>query len=199
MANLIQIPSSQTITDKKGITRQLNKKELFWLDVLNKGIFTQNKDGQFFWAKKMPKTKSRIGNIAGCISQGYVIISLQERKIERKILGHQLSFLLKWGYIGEIIDHIDHDKSNNRPDNLRHTTHAENLQNQNKAQKGSISETIGVSQQKKNNKWTGKWRAYITIDKKQIVKLFDSIEEASIWRNKMVLLHYTHSPINKAS
>lgn len=46
---------------------------------------------------------------------------------------HQVVFYLVHGYVPEEIDHLDGDKRNNQPDNLRAVTHSENQQNRRSA------------------------------------------------------------------
>lgn len=69
----------------------------------------------------------KIGDIAGSIdvSKGYVKICV----LGKYFKAHQLAFLFMKGYIPKEIDHIDHDKTNNKWDNLREVTHTENLKN----------------------------------------------------------------------
>ncbi len=69
----------------------------------------------------------KIGDIAGSVdaSKGYVKICV----LGKYFKAHQLAFLFMKGYIPKEIDHINHDKTDNKWDNLREVTHAENLKN----------------------------------------------------------------------
>jgi len=62
----------------------------------------------------------------------------------------------------EELDHISHDKLDNRMDNLREVTRAENNQNLSKA-KNNTSGVTGVHWEKSVNKW----KAYIMVEGKQ--------------------------------
>lgn len=71
------------------------------------------------------------------------------------------------------VDHINHDRTDNRKENLRIVTHAENMKNI-KTPKNNTSGRVGVQYVKK----TGKWKAMIHIGDKYISKTFDTFEEA---------------------
>lgn len=74
-----------------------------------------------------------------------------------------------------VIDHINHDTLNNTDSNLREITHAHNNQNRVVPQRYSKSGILGVSW----HKATGKWRANIKIDGKQIsLGYFRTTQEA---------------------
>lgn len=78
------------------------------------------------------------------------------------------------------IDHIEHNKLDNRKSKLRKTTKSQNMQNQ----KTNIKNTSGV----KGVSWckaTSKWRAYIQINRKHInLGRFDSFDKAVIARRE---------------
>ena len=63
------------------------------------------------------------------------------------------------------VDHINHDKLDNRRENLRLCTHAENMQNVPNYSRGK-SKYKGVSFD--DRKRVKKWRALIVFEKKQI-------------------------------
>ena len=77
------------------------------------------------------------------------------------------------GDLPEEIDHIDHDRANNKWSNLRAVTRYENCRNQ-KISKKNTSGFTGVSWSKANNKW----RAEVGLRKGRVVMNFDSIEDA---------------------
>lgn len=78
------------------------------------------------------------------------------------------------------IDHIDRNPLNNRKNNLRTCTQLKNSQNKNK-QTNNISGFIGVCYTNRNNRW----RAFITVNKKQIhIGYFKNKEDAIIARLK---------------
>jgi len=74
---------------------------------------------------------------------------------------------------GEIVDHINHDTLDNRKENLRICTIKENVRNTSLS-KNNTSGFNGVAKH-----YTGKWRAYIMVDRKQIsLGVFEEIEDA---------------------
>jgi hypothetical protein len=75
---------------------------------------------------------------------------------------HRVAWAIHTGAwpIGEI-DHIDGNPSNNRADNLREATRAQNMRNI-KSRKGSTSKYLGVCYVR------NKWRATITVNEKKI-------------------------------
>lgn len=76
---------------------------------------------------------------------------------------------------GMVIDHINHDTLNNRRSNLRAVTHAENLQNRQKASKNSKTGILGVSFHKASKRWQAK----LIINKETVFfEFYDDIKEA---------------------
>jgi hypothetical protein len=92
----------------------------------------------------------------------------------------------------QIIDHIDGNPLNNSRSNLRITTQSGNMKNQN-LHKDSKSGYKGVSFQ------SGKYRAYIVLDYKQIhLGRFDSKEEAARAYNAAAIkYHGEYAKLNK--
>jgi hypothetical protein len=86
---------------------------------------------------------------------------------------------------GQIIDHINNDRLDNRKANLQIATSSQNMQNKTK-QQNCTSKYIGVSYREDKDKW----RCRITIDKK--VKHFSFVKEehAAWWYNQLALKHY---------
>jgi hypothetical protein len=74
------------------------------------------------------------------------------------------------------VDHINHDRLDNRRQNLRRCTTAENSQNL-RARRGSYSKHRGVSFDKSRGKWVGQ----VTLDyrRQKWSKRFDTEEEAA--------------------
>jgi hypothetical protein len=80
------------------------------------------KDGQLL-AKVKYYPNTRIGvPIGGVNSLGYMQTSIHNKKYYL----HRLIFLYHYGYFPESVDHIDHDRTNNRIENLRAATLQEN-------------------------------------------------------------------------
>ena len=85
----------------------------------------------------------------------------------------------------KVVDHINHNTLDNRRNNLRILTDAENKQNRKGAQKNNLSGIRGVHW----SKHAKKWQARARLNKKDyFLGLFDTKEEAakviSKWRKK---------------
>ena len=78
---------------------------------------------------------------------------------QSSILSHRMVFYLAYGELPQFVDHIDGDKLNNRPSNLRSATRSQNAQNK-RSGKGSSSKYLGVLWIKPRRKW----RAQIRIE-----------------------------------
>lgn len=84
----------------------------------------------------------------------------RKKKKGKIVRMHHFILPLKKGYM---IDHINGDGLDNRKDNLRLVTKSQNMMNSG-VRKNSNTGFTGVAWHKQN----GRWRAYITIDKRQI-------------------------------
>ena len=80
--------------------------------------------GIFTWRVSGGKAKS--GAIAGKVrADGYRGIGIRNKQY----MAHRLAFLYMHGFIPKIVDHINRDGLDNRWENLRSATHAENMRN----------------------------------------------------------------------
>lgn len=114
--------------------------------------------GIFTW--KVARPKRPIGSVAGTLhNAGYIHV----RANNKKYLAHRLAWLYIHGYMPEMIDHINENRSDNRLINLREANRSQNSCNRGKT-KHNTSGFKGVSWHKKNKSW----QASITIDHKQI-------------------------------
>lgn len=100
---------------------------------MNTSILTQKyvkelfnyQDGELYW--KVCKAKRlKIGDIAGTLQN----TGRKSTKINNKLyLNHRIIFLYHYGYLPQYIDHIDTNPLNNRIENLREATFAQNQWN----------------------------------------------------------------------
>lgn len=137
-------------------------------DYLNE-IFAY-KDGELFW--KTSRRKIKIGDKAGRKkANGYCEVG-----VDGKLHGtHRLIFMMFHGYMPKIIDHIDGNPSNNKIENLREATHAENAWNSIRP-KNNSSGFKGVVFNKQNKNWVAQcWKD----NKKFHIGCFADIHDAA--------------------
>lgn len=93
----------------------------------------------------------------------------------RGLLAHRVAWAIVNGAWPEgQIDHLDHDRTNNRMENLRVVAHQENHRNTTR-RKNNTSGAMGVSWYKAGAKWT----AYIMVDGcKEHLGYFDEFDDA---------------------
>ena len=93
-------------------------------------------------------------------------------KIKKKYYRiNRLIFLMHYGYLPKIVDHIDQDKTNNRPSNLRENTVSGNAINIDKPNVNNVSGYRGVTYRAKRGKYEANFR-------RRYLGLFDTAEEA---------------------
>lgn len=147
--------------------------------------------GHLIW-KKAGK-KRIVGKIVGSLgSHGYY-----ETCINRKrYLVHRLIWLYHYGILpSEQIDHINHDRTDNRIENLRDVTNGQNNYNQSKRSKKTTSRYKGVSWDSKRSCWKS---AIQCAGKYTFIGYFDTENIAALaYNNKATLLYKEHANLNK--
>lgn len=141
------------------------------------GIFTWKDNGTY-------NVKS--GDIAGCVTKiGYRVITLKGKPYK----AHRLAWLYVYGKFPEkLIDHINHNKDDNRIVNLREVDIVENARNM-KVPANNKSSVIGVHWHRE----TSKWRAQIKVKGEQIhLGYFDSFADACKVRKEAEKLYDFH-------
>lgn len=131
--------------------------------------------GIFTW--RQPGRGRTVGGVVGSRDhRGYVQISIGPRSNRARIYGHQAAWLYMHGYWpSEDVDHINHDKADNRIANLRALNRSLNQQNQIHGHKGSRTGLLGVV----FNLKTGKFMARIHVNgRSRQVGTFTSADEA---------------------
>ena len=123
-------------------------------------LFEFNPDTGIF-THKINKGKARAGMVAGGKHKATNAIYL--RINGKKELAHRIAWLYHFGELPDgDIDHINHDRSDNRIRNLRVVDHSTNMKNKTKYSNNRYGCT-GVSVDKR----VGKYRAYISENGKQ--------------------------------
>ncbi|EPA6882664.1 HNH endonuclease signature motif containing protein [Pseudomonas aeruginosa] len=109
------------------------------------------------WRQKIFNSR-QAGCEAGTVVSGYRMVKFSWGKVG----SHRIAFLMHHGFLPAEVDHINGDPLDNRIENLRAATHAENLRNI-KTSTRNTSGQKGVSWHKKSGKWSvgirlnGRW------------------------------------------
>lgn len=127
-------------------------------------------NGVLYWLERRNGVKPDL--IAGKITKnGYVSIGANWIKA----YAHRIVWFMHYGEIqkGFDIDHINHDRTDNRIENLRLVSRSENLKNKGKVL--SSSGEMGVYW----NERAKKWEAALNVNgKKKYLGLFDTVDDA---------------------
>ena len=129
--------------------------------------------GVFTWIKK-PHARIKVGQVAGSkISNGYLQMQLKGINY----YAHRLAYYMYHGVdpLEKCIDHIDGDKANNKINNLRLASNAQNCMNRVNLSINNTSGVRGVCW----DKFYKKWRGVIMINGEQKhLGYFINIEDA---------------------
>lgn len=131
--------------------------------------------GKIYWRIK-PAPCIRVGAEAGTLRKdGY----LQVRYKDVSYYVHRIVFEMLGGTVpyGYTVDHINGNKSDNCPDNLRLASVAENAWNQKKAS-NNTSGMKGLNIHKHKHKWY--WRAQVDYKTESYIKRFPYTEEGKL-------------------
>lgn len=143
---------------------------------LKRIVLYKHDEGSFVRIKQT-SSRSPVGASPCFKRNGYFVIRFKGRKY----MAHILAWLYHYGEwpSGEI-DHINHNRLDNRISNLRVVSRAENGRNQSICSRNK-SGVCGVYM----NKSMGKWHAQIRVDGKAIhIGYFDDINDAAAARKK---------------
>ncbi len=141
--------------------------------------------GEFTW-KTLTSNRVHVGDISGCVrSKGYLQIQIDGHRY----YAHRLAWLYVKGFFPNEIDHVDHNRSNNRFNNLRSVSPSENSRNQ-KLNPTNTSGVMGVDWCKGSNQW----RSRIYHDNKSVhLGYFNDFFEACCAR-KSAQNKYSYHP-----
>ncbi|HDM8285448.1 TPA: HNH endonuclease [Yersinia enterocolitica] len=145
-----------------------NKPPINWND-----YFTYDPDeGLLRWKVKL-SNRTKIGANAGSIgSHGYQqLMIFGKRRLAHRVIWEMLNGEISYGMQ---IDHIDHNRLNNKIENLRLVTDLQNHRNLSMPPKNS-SGAMGVSWRKSRNKWVASIRVN---NKLKHLGSFENIHEA---------------------
>lgn len=141
------------------------------IEQLREALILDAETGTLTWRKT--GRKGHAGKVAGRISaKGYRDVSIAGKRL----YAHRVVFALTHGRWPEgLVDHIDGNRLNNRPANLREVSNQANLQNSLSPCGKTSSGLRGVSLIKSS----GKWKAYIVVDRRmKTLGHFDTREAA---------------------
>jgi hypothetical protein len=127
---------------------------------------------------KQQRGRAIVGRIAGSLTKnGYMRVKVKGAKI----LAHCIGFALHYGrWPNPCCDHIDGNKLNNRADNLRECSLAENQHNR-RISRNNTSGVKGVSKCPRRNLW----KAGVKLWGKEHYKHFRRLEDAAAWVKQM--------------
>lgn len=99
--------------------------------------------------------------------RGYKTLSIRGKRYYI----HRLIFLMEFGYLPELVDHIDGNKLNNIPSNLRESSKVLNALNLFKSHEDNKTKLLGVTYRKDTGKYSARFR-------NKSLGCFDTPEEA---------------------
>lgn len=109
-----------------------------------------------------------IGREVGVVGvRGYKTLSIKGKRY----YVHRLIFLMEHGYLPDLIDHLDGDKTNNRISNLRDSSKVSNALNIRYCHKDNATAFLGVTYRKDTGKYSARFR-------NENLGCFDTPEEA---------------------
>lgn len=111
------------------------------------------REGNLYW-KVALSTKTKIGSLAGSLTpDGYKKVGLNKKDYQI----HRLVWMMHHGAIPDVIDHVNGDRLDNRIENLRSATIAENVRNS-RLSRNNKSGAKGVFWCNTYKLWAGKVR-----------------------------------------
>lgn len=120
-------------------------------------ILFEYRDGQIFWNETNTNRVKRGGRAGSLSPDGYRYVRINN-KLQSE---HRIIYMMHHGIVSSevFIDHMDTNPLNNSIDNLRRSTHSQNLFNRGK-QTNNTSGFKGVIFDKRDSKWYPRINAY---------------------------------------
>lgn len=170
---------------KPDITPELLR-QLIYLDVATGNLFWKERPVEFFSGEAYARSwNTRYANKQLYLqknSNGYLVVCL----FARPLLAHRVVFAIHHGFLPQTVDHINQDRSDNRPSNLRAASYAENNRNTGR----SSANTSGI----KGVHWCKsrrKWKSVIWLNKRPIyLGAFDDKQTAAAAYEKANAEHH---------
>lgn len=154
------------------------------IELIRESITYNPETGIFTW--KRNTKRRRCGEAAGCrdvkhhptYDEVYIAIRVNDVKYR----AHRLAFAFMGRTIPKCVDHINGDTTDNRWENLRAASFSQNSKNKRRMRTNKSGYT-GVY----FDKHSGKWRSYISVNRKQVrLGTFSTAEAA--YRARVVKL-----------
>ena len=130
-----------------------------------------------YYVHKGKASRPKAGSLSRTMS-GKEYIQLHVGR--KKYLAHRVAYLIHFGVIPEVIDHLDGDGTNNKILNLRDGTLSDNARNTKRSSANTTGHT-GVYANKRNP--LRPWRVFIKVGGKMMSRgTFKTIDEAIVER-----------------
>jgi len=158
------------------------------IEEIRKLFYFDFNTGKIYWAVDHGRWGNLPKNIeAGCLKNGYRWIRIGKKNY----FGHHIAWALWYGeWANSTLDHLNGIRDDNRPENLRIASVAENNQNQHNTPSHNTSGIRGVSWDAARNKWT----ARISLNgKSKNLGRFDTIEIAENAYLQAKMIHHPFS------
>lgn len=131
------------------------------------------RDGELFWKIK-PAMRVYVGDKVGWLDKNATHLRVLYKG--KRVLVHRIIYLMHYGFLPDIVDHIDRNPLNNQIENLREATKSQNCCNK-KVRRDNETGIKNVTLYKP----TGKWLVKICVDgKPKHIGYFTDIEDARI-------------------
>lgn len=127
------------------------------------------------------KGPDALGPVSNRMVNGYLGKKVTFNGKRMWLRAHRIAWFLMTGIQTEQIDHRNHNRADNRWENIREATHGQN--NHNRKKKAGRHRDLPVGVTRWVNKRTGLWfRGYIRKDGKDVSKEFRMLHDAIAWR-----------------